>query len=305
MGLVAGSALLALIAVAYSYRASTLLGIDLWAAIIVQTPESLADILTRNFGIYLILYCSSYFILYVQPFRSIFFKYKLNKTYPSTSLVAKEFLRSCRGVLIASLQEYAIHHWNRSSTVPLLSPHWLHVSNAREDASPVPLLLALVLGYAYGDFHFYWTHRLLHQKKYYAMIHKYHHESFNPDPFSGLSMHPIESAVYFSSAFSLAFFVPLWMGRLLFIGLIIFPLEGHSGYGSWNHEESVNHYIHHSKFEWNYGSSPLWDRLMGTDYKMQPDATVKSSQFQEAEASAKLAGGIIGNSLTDITTHLQ
>lgn len=68
---------------------------------------------------------------------------------------------------------------------PLLQLAWL-----------VPLLVF------WGESHFYWTHRCLHAVPWlYRHVHKFHHESFNPDPWSGLSFHPIESAIYFSSLF--------------------------------------------------------------------------------------------------------
>ena len=86
---------------------------------------------------------------------------------------------------------------------------------------------------------------------------------------SGLSMHWFESAVHFSAAPLLSFVLPLWSYRLMTKSLILFPLEGHSGFGSWDFEPDYNHYIHHAKFNWNYGSSPLWDHLMGTNYKPQ------------------------------------
>ena len=28
----------------------------------------------------------------------------------------------------------------------------------------------------------------------------------------------------------------------------------------------VDHYIHHAKFNYNYGANPLWDILMGTQF---------------------------------------
>ena len=56
-----------------------------------------------------------------------------------------------------------------------------------------------------------------------------HHESFNPDPWSGLSMHWVEHVVYFSAGPMVAPFVPLWLFRLLMLGLFIFPLDGHHG----------------------------------------------------------------------------
>ena len=37
-----------------------------------------------------------------------------------------------------------------------------------------------------------------------------------------------------------------------------------------NVEDSYNHYLHHKNFNNNYGSSPLWDHIMGTtDTTMQ------------------------------------
>ena len=68
--------------------------------------------------------------------------------------------------------------------------------------------------FLWGDFHFYWTHRLLHTPWFYKSVHKTHHESYNPDPFSGLSMHWFESAVYFSAAPLLA------LGSKFFIMII-------------------------------------------------------------------------------------
>ena len=52
-------------------------------------------------------------------------------------------------------------------------------------------------------------------------VHKEHHESFNPDPFSGLSMHWAESTIYFSSALLISPIVPLWVFRLLSLGLLV------------------------------------------------------------------------------------
>jgi len=90
------------------------------------------------------------------------------------------------------------------------------------------------------------------------------------------------------------------MFRGLSIGLIIAPLEGHWGFGSWNKEGTFNHYIHHSKFNWNYGSSPMWDHIMGTNYpkKMGEKDTKRE---QEALNQAALVQCHIGKNMEDST----
>ena len=105
--------------------------------------------------------------------------------------------------------------------------------------------MTIPLVYMWGDAHFYWTHRLLHTPWLYKRcdvkiaiiaavtshivdeprVHKEHHESFNPDPFSGLSMHWAESTIYFSSAILISPLVPLWVFRLLSLGLLVSSWE--------------------------------------------------------------------------------
>jgi sterol desaturase/sphingolipid hydroxylase (fatty acid hydroxylase superfamily) len=46
---------------------------------------------------------------------------------------------------------------------------------------------------------FYFAHRLLHWPPLYELAHKLHHRNTNPGPWSGLSMHPIEHVIYFST----------------------------------------------------------------------------------------------------------
>merc|ERR1712037_857807 len=117
----------------------------------------------------------------------------------------------------------------------------------------------------WADTHFYWTHRLLHTPWLYKRVHKEHHESFNPDPFSGLSMHWAESFIYFSASILISPIVPLWVFRLLSLGQL----------------GSVNHYVHHAKFNWNYGSSPMWDHLLGTNYTGSDSGSARADRARQ------------------------
>eukprot|EP00658_Telonema_sp_P-2_P006996 TRINITY_DN12617_c0_g1_i5.p1 TRINITY_DN12617_c0_g1~~TRINITY_DN12617_c0_g1_i5.p1 ORF type:complete len:303 (+),score=71.47 TRINITY_DN12617_c0_g1_i5:112-1020(+) len=235
-----------------------------WAALVDPLPRGWYALTLENLGIWMLVYGLAYLILFVEPHRTVFSKLKFQPKYPAPSLVAKEILRSIRGVLICTAMEHGLTlaYANRPPDAPLLAPRFLATTGELGAGAAAAAGLALFL---WSDFHFYWTHRLLHQSSWlYRHVHSVHHQSFNPDPFSGLSMHWIESSIYFSSGPMAALVSPAWMSRLLMKGLIVAPLFGHWGHGSWEVESIFNHYIHHTKFYWNYGSTPLWDHLMGT-----------------------------------------
>jgi sterol desaturase/sphingolipid hydroxylase (fatty acid hydroxylase superfamily) len=79
-------------------------------------------------------------------------------------------------------------------------------------------------------------------------------------------MHPVEHFFYFS-CFLLAYLVPYHPLHLLLnkYHTDISALGGHDGYGPPGADD-VGHYLHHSKFECNYGFSfPNYlDRAFGT-----------------------------------------
>lgn len=60
------------------------------------------------------------------------------------------------------------------------------------------LLLLFVLPF-FRNAHFYATHRMMHCKFLYKHVHSLHHRSVNTGPWSGLSMHPVESFTWFST----------------------------------------------------------------------------------------------------------
>ena len=96
------------------------------------------------------------------------------------------------------------------------------------------------------------------------------------------------------------------MLRFTIKGLLIFPLEGHCGHGSWAVEDTWNHYIHHSKFNWNYGSSPLWDHLMGTNYDpAKISSALGKEREQESLEQAKLVGASIAVGLKGNTVEIN
>ena len=128
----------------------------------------------------------------------------------------------------------------------------------------------------WADFHFYATHRLLHTPALFRAIHKTHHRSHNVDPFSGLSMHPLEHLLYFSALLLPG--APLWVTNLISIAMVVNPIPAHLGYGPLDR----HHWDHHTRFNWNFGSSMLWDVLLGT-------AAPKRGASLSAAAAARAA----------------
>ena len=288
MGVVVMPALIISYTLGYVFRDSGVPlpggSLDLWSVLVNNKPQPLASLAFENFAVWSVVYCLAHFLMYVKPQRSLFHPFKLNSNYPPSSLVFKEVLRSVRGVSICTFYATIINHLHCSGHLP--TNYVPTIFNNDGQVLIAIHILGAVVQYLWADFHFYWTHRLLHTAWFYKSVHKIHHESYNPDPFSGLSMHWFESAVYFSSAPIMALVTPLYMFRALSIGLIVFPLEGHWGFGNWNNEGSINHYIHRSKFNWNYGSSPMWDHIMGTNFTTDGNAKNTEREKQANEQAA-------------------
>ena len=152
-----------------------------WSWLVSDAVQSPTSLMLENYSVWLSLYSLAHLILYVEPQRSIFHPFKLNPNYPSYKLIGKEFLRSARGVAIGTIWEVTVYQLHETANLP--SKYAWHIFKLSEegDLALIPLLLSILTIYCGGDFHFYWTHRLLHTPWLYKTVHKVHHESINPD----------------------------------------------------------------------------------------------------------------------------
>jgi len=96
-------------------------------------------------------------------------------------------------------------------------------------------------------------------------VHSLHHKSYNPGVWSGFAMHPFEQATYLMRAGLPLFFAhhPIHYLYML-IRAMLSPVTGHHGFSEPG--GSLSHYIHHAKFNCNYGAGDNlpFDRWFGT-----------------------------------------
>lgn len=173
--------------------------------------------------------------------------------------------------------------WARGS-LPVYTDFW---------SRPVYSVALLLAPTYWREIHFYFAHRLIHPwwdrslglmdgdigAFLYRHVHSLHHKSYNPGPWSGLSMHPVEHFIYYSCAWLPPLFMAVHPLHFLYTKFHadIAPVGGHDGKGPPS-PGSDYHYLHHAKFECNYGTPfPInFDGLFGT--------WVDLAEFQKAAA---------------------
>ena len=135
------------------------------------------------------------------------------------------------------------------------------------------------------DLHFYVAHRFVHIRAIYRFVHSLHHRNADPEPFSGLTMHPIEHLLYMSPPVLLWFIPghPVVTLTLLFFSMLS-PILTHAGFERvWLGDPGDGapsflsgdyfHQLHHRYFECNYGNTLVpFDKVFGTYHDGTPEA---------------------------------
>ncbi len=158
------------------------------------------------------------------------------------------------------------HGWTRVYTDLSAMPLWY-----------LPVSLAIYL--FVHDTWFYWTHRLLHEPKWFKAAHAVHHSSKPPTAWTAMSFHPLEAISGAVVIPALVLLVPVHLSVLVVV-LAIMTIMGvtnhmgwemfprrlvHSAFGDWVITAS-HHEKHHEEYTCNYGLYfRFWDRLCGTD----------------------------------------
>eukprot|EP01084_Bolivina_argentea_P068065 123857_1 len=225
-------------------------------------------VIFRDLLITYIFYGGYHWFMYKSKYSTQLKPYKFNPEYPSQKQLNHDRFYTLTGSIFSSIFEIIIFYlfqnqlYTQFWTYPFYSIIWLEFINHCR------------------SIHFYWTHRIMHPWKYkiygidfgkilYSNIHSLHHKSYNTLPWSGLSMHPIEHMIYFTSIF-----IPLMFGitqhpiHILThkYHTLISPIAGHDGF-DFPGGGSMFHFLHHSQFECNYGTASIFwnfDKWFGT-----------------------------------------
>jgi Delta7-sterol 5-desaturase len=209
-------------------------------------------------------------------------------TYGATCLVAEYLNRRIAGTKIQLSRETPPAQIRRDRKQSIISlagiaamfgtGHWLYAefgwgwSSAQE---PPGIAISFFASLVLFDSWFYWFHRLIHTRRLYRRVHRWHHLTVTPVAWSNNSDRLIDN-LFLQSYWLVAHFVlPVSPAVLLAHKLYdeITGVFGHSGYehgGIWCWPPSplvgvTHHDQHHRHFRCNYATHfTVWDRLMGT-----------------------------------------
>ena len=208
---------------------------------------------------------------------------RLNRERPSRRLMLHEIKYSLLSTPIYAFPAaIALEAWKAGGTRLYLDPGayplwWL----------PVSFLLLLIV----QDAHYYWTHRLLHDRRVFAWAQAAHHRARDPSPFASFAFDPAEAVLTAWLLPVLAFLIPLniWMLAVMLTVMTATAVMNHCGREMWPDRwvrgrlgsqliTATHHSRHHTHMKTNFGLYfRVWDRWCGTDAMPPADRTQAGS----------------------------
>lgn len=219
--------------------------------------------------LYLIVASGFYMLFYIWKKH----EYNKNKIQPgalSHSQLKREFIFGFTSLIIFTITGFGVFLLYRYK----ISLIYLNINYN----GILYFFLSVVLMILFHDMYFYWTHRLLHLPGWYQKVHRIHHLSSNPSPFTSLSFHPIESVIQAIVLPLMVIVIPAHpFAIFIFLVYMVYKnVRGHTGFefttsvhreNKWNkvHSYSIDHNLHHQDGRGNYGLYfTIWDRIMRT-----------------------------------------
>ncbi|WP_228021405.1 sterol desaturase family protein [Vasconcelosia minhoensis] len=129
------------------------------------------------------------------------------------------------------------------------------------------------------DTYFYFTHRLIHRPKLFKWMHRGHHQSTVPTPWTAFAFDPPEALLQGLFLVGLVFLMPLHFSVLAAVALTMtagavvhhlgFRVFSQTAFGQWLGKWLIgpsHHLLHHRRYTVHYGLYfTFWDRLLGTE----------------------------------------
>lgn len=219
------------------------------------------------------LFAGLAFLFFYIIKKQAFSKWKIQMKYPKLTRILKEIKHSAVTAMVFACIGVILYWFkNLGYTKIYTDIHqfgWAY------------LLFSFVLLTFIHDTYFYWMHRLMHHPKLFLLLHRVHHQSRNPTPWTSLAFHPLEAIVEIGIVPLAVFILPFHpIAILLFTTWSLFwNVLGHLGFelfpkGFVHHpvfrwfNTSTHHNMHHQKSNCNYGLYyNFWDTMMGTNHK--------------------------------------
>lgn len=140
---------------------------------------------------------------------------------------------------------------------------------------PVSLILISLIHETY----YYWAHRWMHHPSVFRIVHKVHHDSHTPTPWTAFSFHPWESLLEALILPLLLILIPVNIYVLGFYLLLmtissvinhlnieIYPQAFQKSQFGRLFIGATHHHHHHKEYITNYGLYfTFWDKIMGTE----------------------------------------
>lgn len=228
------------------------------------------------------LFATTAFVVFYFLLKNVLARRKIQKRFPKWSDYGRDIFFSLVTVAIFGVVSGLTFH-----------TFWDYTTIYKESYDQYGLayyLFTFVWMLFLHDTYFYWAHRLMHTKWLYRHVHKVHHLSTNPSPWTAYAFHPLEALIEAMILPLIAFTLPVHGSAIatFFFFQIAYNVYGHLGYELYPkgfHKTAIGKYIntsvahnqHHARFVGNYGLYFLiWDRLMGTiraDYDEVYEAT--------------------------------
>lgn len=202
------------------------------------------------------------------------FKYRnerLSKVALSNSQLRREILWSVTSsVVFAVAGAFTYWLWQQGYTAVYLDAghygYWY---------LPASLAVAMLIHETY----YYWIHRWMHKPGVFKVVHKVHHDSLSPTPWTAFSFHPWESLLEAIILPLILIVVPMHPLVISFYLLImtVSSVINHLNIEVYPNKlrksrvgkliiGATHHHLHHKEFRTNYGLYfTFWDKWMNTE----------------------------------------